>query len=96
MPFGYPAEVREALAQILETACLSIRVAARNGDAKYCEVEANHVHNIPSLLRNFDRERLKYYLSVEKPQYIEDLKQFPGATPEPYKTPWARLERYAA
>ena len=95
MRFGYPSEVRVALAQILEIACLSIRVAARQGDSKYCAVEANHVHNIPGLLRKFDGAKLKYYLTVTRPQYIEDLQRCPSASAEPYKALWAELERYA-
>jgi hypothetical protein len=96
MRFGYPAEVRQALAQILEIACLAIRVAARNGDAQYCAIEANHVHNLPSLLRTFEPRKLKYYLDVTRAQYVEALGQFPGATADPYKALWARLERYVA
>ena len=96
MRFGYPADVREGLAQILEIACLTIRAAARNGDAKYCDVEANHVHNLPDLLRTFDRKKLKYYLDVTRAEYLESLRQFPGATADPYKPIWSRLESYVA
>jgi hypothetical protein len=95
MALDYPEEVREALAQILETACLYIRVAASRGDTGYCEVEADHVHNLPRLLRSFDRDRLEYYFSVERPAYIEALKRLPGTIPEPHKAAWVRLERYA-
>ena len=95
MHLGYPAEVREALAQILEIACLSIRAAARKGDAKYCAIEADHIHNLPSLLRTFDAAKLQYYLSVTRPSYVEALGQLPGTTVEPYQAHWRQLERHA-
>ncbi len=96
MHVGYPADVREALAQILEIACLSIRVAARKGDVKYCAIEADHIHNLPDLLRKFDAAKLKYYLSVTRPSYIEALGQLPDTTVEPYQALWRQLERHAA
>jgi len=96
MRFGYPVDVREALAEILEIACLSMRAAARQGDARYCVVEANHIHNLPGLLKKFEVRRLKYYLDVERAAYIEALKEIPGATAEPYRVLWDQLERYAA
>lgn len=96
MRLGYPADVREALAQILEIACLSIRVAARKGDAKYCAIEADHIHNLPELLRKFDAAKLKYYLTVTRPSYVEALSKLPGTTVEPYQPYWRQLEAHAA
>ena len=96
MRLGYPADVREALAQILEIAYLSIRVAARKGDAKYCAIEADHIHNLPELLRKFDAAKLKYYLTVTRPSYVEALSKLPGTTVEPYQPYWRQLEAHAA
>jgi hypothetical protein len=93
---GYPADVREALAQILEIACLSIRVAARKGDARYCAIEADHIHNLPALLRKFDATKLKYYLDVTRPIYVEALSKLPGTTLDPYQVHWRKLEAHAA
>lgn len=90
---GCPAAVHGAICDILYTAALSIRAAASAGDADYCAVEANHIHNLPGLLKSYSPEGLRYYLDSEVPRYIEQLAQFPGSNPDAYKMSWDQLRK---
>ncbi len=65
------AEVSDILLGIVELATLRIRAAAWSGDTRRCEVEADHIHNIPALLRNFSTEALQYYWEVERPSFVD-------------------------
>jgi hypothetical protein len=56
---------------ILETGILNIREAAASGDAQQCFAEADHIHNMPALLRNPDDEDAQQlYACCMRPSYI--------------------------
>ena len=61
-------EVKMALISILERSILLMRGNASNIEAVRCE--ANHVHNIPQMLRHFKIELLRYYWDIERVEYI--------------------------
>ena len=44
----------DAYRRILYLGLLLIREAARMGDARLCEIEADHLHNLPALLNEPD------------------------------------------
>ena len=44
-----------------------------------CEIEADHIHNLPSLLDEPNEERHKCYIANERWLYIERLRKL-GAT----------------
>jgi hypothetical protein len=95
MLFRRQAEVRDLLAEILGLALLSIRAAADHGDAAYCAVEANHVHNLPRLLKHYDAQELEYYLNVTRRTYLEQLAKLPHSNIHAYDPLWARLAKHA-
>ncbi len=64
-------EISELLLDILRTGILRIRSAAWSGDASRCAVEADHIHNLPDLIRNFSPDRLKYYWEVERTCFVD-------------------------
>ena len=70
----YPKKVRIAIGKILETAILSIRFNLGRENLKYCEIELNHIHNLPKILKKFDSRELKYYLDITREAYIEKIK----------------------
>jgi hypothetical protein len=52
---------------------LSIR--AHTGDRERCIAEADHLHNIPTLLQNTEKNELHhYYWNVERPSFIRQSK----------------------
>ena len=90
----YPEEVRIALAQILSTAILSLRFNARQGNLKYCDIESDHIHNLPSLIERYDRDKLRYYLQSTREEYVGKLKQLNAGNPSVYEEQWRVLEKY--
>ena len=60
-----PDDVADVLLQILGMAVLRIR-----NDESGRDIEADHVHNLAPLVRDYRPELLEYYWTVERPGYI--------------------------
>jgi len=89
-----PDEVRVALLQILETAILSIRFNANSGKSNYCFIEADHIHNIPGILVDFNIEKLEWYFNATKESYIESMQGLEGSEPLAYKNQWDVISKH--
>lgn len=63
-----PADIADVLLEILRTGILRIRVMDRSADTF---LEADHLHNIPTLLQNYSPELLKYYWEIERPSFVK-------------------------
>jgi hypothetical protein len=83
-------EIRECLLEVVATGIINIRSEATRGNCARCFIEADHIHNLPTLVCDFSHELLKFYLDVEKPAYIS---QSSGAETKSFESVWARLER---
>lgn len=84
-----PKNIHTALAEILRQALLNTRVAAQSGDTARCHAEADHVHNLPSLLTDFAPDVLRFYWNVERASYIREA----GVSgSESFSNAWSRLE----
>jgi hypothetical protein len=57
--------------RILQSGLISIRDAAGEGDLARCRAEAEHIHNIPSLISEENVNRHIYYAMQEREAYIE-------------------------
>ena len=88
--------------QILHFGLIAIRDAAHSGKSKYCEIEADHLHNIPSLIDEQNENRHDYYFGAERNLYAERLAQLaeselPGEAHkfalQRYKDLWAELQK---
>jgi len=90
----YPEKVRMAISEILETAILSIRFNLGREDLKYCEIELNHIHNLPKILKKFDLRELKYYLDITRAGYIEKIKILEKSDLTAFKRQWEVLDKY--
>lgn len=89
-----PAEVADAITSILRESILLIRAAANAGDIDYCGVEANHIHNLPSLLRNFDRAKLERYVTWARTGYHDEFRRRFDREPSMFVEEWERLVAY--
>lgn len=58
-----------AYRRILQIGIVAVRDAAANGDIERCRVEAEHIHNIPSLIGEENVQRHLYYVSCERKAY---------------------------
>jgi hypothetical protein len=85
--------------EILRFALPQMRDAAEAGMVKYCAIEAEHIHNIPSLIGESNENRHTYYLNVERAYYLERVDtQLPLVQMllRRYRELWSELEAIAA
>jgi hypothetical protein len=67
-----PPIIQASVLRILKLGLLNIRSYAEAKNLERCAIEANHLHNIPSLLDKFSIQLLKFYMDVEMPQYVRE------------------------
>jgi hypothetical protein len=63
-------QAADILLSILETGLLRIRALAGAGRAEDCQKEADHLHNLPALVRAFSWDRLIHYYDLERPAFL--------------------------
>jgi hypothetical protein len=88
-----PEELEAPMLAIVEIGILNIRLGCQRGRYELCEAEANHIHNIPDLLREFSADKLAYYLEVELPQYLGQIGDNPRGD---LLVHWEALKRWLA
>ena len=86
-----PPEIARILLQILHDGIIRTRVRGWKNDAKGAALEANHVHNLPSLLLNFSEDKLEYYWEAERPSYIESHQRL-GNSFTGFEELWKQLQ----
>jgi hypothetical protein len=84
-----PPDLAKILAAILRTGVLRIRNSGWDG--RRCAIEADHLHNLPTLLADYSPEALRYYWEVERPSF---LSQIAGESVAGFEAPWGQLERW--
>jgi hypothetical protein len=89
-----PDEVAKTALEIIQNAILSIRFAAYRKNPDYCAIEADHIHNLPGLILRYRREKLEYYLAIERHSYVERLRQVPDTSSEAFEEQWKKLEDF--
>jgi hypothetical protein len=82
-----PPEIAEAILEILQMGLLRIRALGWSGNSSGCASEADHLHNLPSLLSNYSPELLRYYWEAERPAYCSRGDGNPAA----FAPAWERL-----
>ena len=89
------SETRDDLyRQLLHFGLCQLRDTALSGNADYCAIEAEHLHNIPSLIGEANEHRHRYYFDKERVHYLESVDQsLPGIefTIRRYHDVWNRL-----
>jgi hypothetical protein len=83
-----PADIADIITQILQTGLLRIRPLGWSEEGSRCAAEADHLHNLPGLLRDYSPDRLQYYWDVERPSFIQQSK---GVGLEAFTPLWDRL-----
>src|SRR5262249_45627579 len=64
----------DLLLDILMVALLRIRGLGNAGHAEACSIEADHIHNLPMLIRFFSWEKLLYYYHTERVAFLNRSK----------------------
>ncbi len=65
-----PREIADVIAEILQAGILRIRALAWSEKLDRCALEADHIHNLPDLLKDFSEDKLKYYWEIERTLFI--------------------------
>lgn len=65
-----PPTVAKVILDILTRGLLAIRSYGWAGEAAKAASEADHLHNLPDLLRDYKWDKLEYYWDIERPCYI--------------------------
>ncbi len=91
---------RQAYVEILRWGLLAIREAAHSGKTKVCEIEADHIHNLPSLLDEPNKARHHCYIGQERSYYLKCLEKLDDAEyaierKRCYSGPWKVLAALA-
>jgi hypothetical protein len=85
-----PDDVAEVLTAILQTGLLRIRASAWANESERCAIEADHLHNLPSLLAQYSPDLLRYYWVVERTAFLNQSADQDVSSFEPL---WNQLER---
>jgi hypothetical protein len=64
----------QAYLDILHRGLVQLRNFAYSGKIELCRIEADHLHNIPTLLYEDNEHRHEYYIRGERMLYLEQLK----------------------
>ena len=83
-----PNNITDVILRILQTGVLEARSAGWSKDADLGAAQADHIHNLPDLLRRYSPRKLKHYWSIERPAFIRRL----GGQPLAFEEFWAELE----
>ena len=86
-----PVELSNILAEIIRIGVLRTRHFADNGYVARCVIEADHIHNLPSLLQDYSLALLLFYWQTERSMFME---QNTGDELGQFKPVWARLSCY--
>ncbi|HVW00371.1 MAG TPA: hypothetical protein VHB77_08525 [Planctomycetaceae bacterium] len=89
-PIECPKPLLQAFLDVLRWTLLAIRASAT--DEQLCFAYADHAHNIPDLLREFQPERLRYYWEVERVCFLHALERIGHKPPAPFEQPWGVIE----
>jgi hypothetical protein len=83
-----PPIIQASLLRILKYGLLNIRYYSEGKNLERCAIEANHLHNIPSLIETFSVDLLKFYIDTEMPQYVRETN---NQVPEEFRRAWIAL-----
>lgn len=73
-----------AYRDLLTFGLLRIRDLCDQGNSAEARIEAEHIHNVPSLIGEGNKHRHAYYLEKERFLYMQSLKDLGGASPFAY------------
>ncbi len=66
---------QQAYLDLLHRGLVLLRNLAHPGDVELCRIEADHLHNIPTLLHEDNERRHEYYIRGERGLYLRRLRE---------------------
>ena len=102
---GNPVQLRvqlreQAYLDLLHRGLVLLRNYADSGNIELCRIEADHLHNIPTLLHEETEHRHEYYIRGERGLYLQRLRALGNAeylkqVAVWYSEPWRVLAEVA-
>ncbi|HZI56246.1 MAG TPA: hypothetical protein VFF39_05700 [Verrucomicrobiae bacterium] len=82
-------EIRDVLCDLLRIGLLRIRALGDQGMAKKCSAEADHLHNLPELIKTPGRkELLSHYYNISRLGFLKECDN-----DEEFQPLWDRLAK---
>lgn len=82
------SDLQNVIIDIIQLGLFRVRVFSESGRMIECRNEADHLHNLPEILRSCRQELVRHYYDVERPSFLKaepsDVEQFLPL--------WVRLE----
>lgn len=85
-----PEPLRQAMLDLLAYTLVTIRNEPSN--SRQCLALADHMHNVPSLLAEFNFGRFRYYWEVERPCFLHAMNTAGCRVPGAFKVFWEVVE----
>jgi hypothetical protein len=90
----------QAYLDLLHRGLVLLRNCAHGGNLELCRIEADHLHNIPTLLGETNESRHVYYILAERSGYLKSLQnlsatEYLNQASIWYSEPWLVLAREA-
>lgn len=70
---------KQAYLDLLHCGLVQLRNFAHSGSVELCRIEADHLHNIPTLLYEDNEYRHEYYIRGERGLYLQRLGELGAA-----------------
>ena len=83
-----PNNIADVILRILQTGVVEARSAGWSKDADLGAAQADHIHNLPDLLRRYSPRKLKHCWNMERSSFIRRM----GGQPLVFEELWAELE----
>ena len=87
-----PPEIAEVVLEIIQRGLVRVRLLGWSGQSLLCAEEADHLHNLPSLVADYSDEKLSYYWNIERRRYVDRVPPEQSAW---LADLWDRLRHYA-
>jgi hypothetical protein len=86
-----PPDIAAVALAILQMGIIRTRCFAIAANPRRCLIEADHIHNLPDLVRDYRPERLRYYWDIERPSFIAQVPESERGDLEPLWNEMAEL-----
>ncbi len=84
-----PTPLAEILLNIMQTGILRMRAAAWAGNSDQVALEADHIHNLPTILKDYSIDALKYYWEIERAVFVSKVPNTGD-----FQENWKKLKRF--
>lgn len=86
-----PPDIAAVALAILQMGTIRIRCFASAKESRKCFIEADHIHNLPDLVRDYQPARLRYYWDIERPSFMAQVPESERRDLEPLWNKMAEL-----